>query len=315
MSIMSPSKRTKNHSVSRFVKSTTRLLVILYISLLLIILFTPPSSTTSVVHSFLNLRLPPDYVDKTYSLDCPPLSLDNLDIFFVSHLIGYTVLSFIIPSTLLTQTISVLFELIELSLKPWLPNFQECLYDSLFLDVILCNTSGIILGHFLRKKYLPKITFNPFLNLSKSLCIITSTLISLTNGFTLKTLLKLPPSHYSFPLRTLIVALQLHYFLKELTLNTELSTWRKSTFLTKLSPSSLLFSSPMIDVGLILFIVEAAVISRHGLCTGLFKVEELNVVAVGYLSFLGATFIGSTCIVREDVGGRGGMIRVVGKYD
>ena len=68
-------------------------------------------------------------------------------------------------------------------------------------------------------------------------------------------------------------------------------------------------------MGLILFCVEAAVIARHGLCAGVFKVDELNVVAVVFLSFVGATFVGSTCIVREDVGGRGGMIRVVGKYD
>jgi phosphatidylserine synthase 2 len=43
--------------------------------------------------------------------------------------------------------ISVQWELIELCLKHWLPNFAECWWDSWVLDVLLSNGLGIYLGH------------------------------------------------------------------------------------------------------------------------------------------------------------------------
>ncbi len=53
---------------------------------------------------------------------------------------------------------SIVWELLEYSLKFQLANFAECWWDSWLLDVLICNGSGIILGmltcHFLEiKKY------------------------------------------------------------------------------------------------------------------------------------------------------------------
>ena len=41
---------------------------------------------------------------------------------------------------------SLLFEGIELSLREHLPNFYECWWDHVFLDILLCNGLGIYLG-------------------------------------------------------------------------------------------------------------------------------------------------------------------------
>ena len=51
------------------------------------------------------------------------------DRFFVVHLLGFFVMSFSIRNIALTWAVSVGFEVIELSLKSWMPNFNECWYD------------------------------------------------------------------------------------------------------------------------------------------------------------------------------------------
>lgn len=50
------------------------------------------------------------------------------------------------PCLLLPQVVSVGFELLELSLRHMLPNFNECWYDSWVLDVAVCNVVGIVAG-------------------------------------------------------------------------------------------------------------------------------------------------------------------------
>uniref|UniRef100_A0A061R748 CDP-diacylglycerol--serine O-phosphatidyltransferase n=1 Tax=Tetraselmis sp. GSL018 TaxID=582737 RepID=A0A061R748_9CHLO len=55
-------------------------------------------------------------------------------------------------------TVSVGFELMELTFQHWLPNFNECWWDSWILDVAICNNIGIVVGmalvaHFKGKTY------------------------------------------------------------------------------------------------------------------------------------------------------------------
>ena len=42
--------------------------------------------------------------------------------------------------------ISIAFELCEKTLQHWLPNFNECWWDSWLLDVAICNAIGIYTG-------------------------------------------------------------------------------------------------------------------------------------------------------------------------
>lgn len=43
---------------------------------------------------------------------------------------------------------SIGFELMEVTFQHWLPNFNECWWDSWILDVAICNNLGIALGGF-----------------------------------------------------------------------------------------------------------------------------------------------------------------------
>ena len=85
------------------------------------------------------------------------------DVHFVAHLGGWWFKMMIIRDTKVAWIISGTFELIEISLRHWLPNFWECWWDhvsnksyiqilliifvfQLFLDLFGCNMFGIILG-------------------------------------------------------------------------------------------------------------------------------------------------------------------------
>lgn len=52
----------------------------------------------------------------------------------------------IIRDAKIAWVISFSFELIEVSFRHWLPNFWECWWDHLFLDLFGCNMFGILLG-------------------------------------------------------------------------------------------------------------------------------------------------------------------------
>ena len=41
---------------------------------------------------------------------------------------------------------SVIFEVLEITFRHWLPNFWECWWDHLLLDLFGCNFLGIVLG-------------------------------------------------------------------------------------------------------------------------------------------------------------------------
>ena len=53
-------------------------------------------------------------------------------------------------------TLSIGFELMELTFQHMLPNFNECWWDSWILDVAICNFAGIWAGMKARA-HVPKI--------------------------------------------------------------------------------------------------------------------------------------------------------------
>ncbi|EGR34121.1 phosphatidylserine synthase, putative [Ichthyophthirius multifiliis] len=79
--------------------------------------------------------------------------IDSIDVFFTAHFIGWLVKMFICRDFLMCMIQSVLFEFLELSLKHWLPNFAECWWDSVFFDILICNTGGIVVGWYLMNKF------------------------------------------------------------------------------------------------------------------------------------------------------------------
>lgn len=75
-----------------------------------------------------------------------------VDVFALAHLIGWVVKAMIFRNNLIAWAMSLSFEIYELSLRHWLPNFYECWWDHLLLDVFGCNMLGIFLGNFIIKK-------------------------------------------------------------------------------------------------------------------------------------------------------------------
>jgi phosphatidylserine synthase 2 len=106
--------------------------------------------------------------EKQYAKDCriytPEMPCkfhnvwQNLDVYIWSHFIGWTIYMVSIRDRSLCWAISLLFETTELTFKHWLPNYEECWWDSLILDVILCNGLGIEVGGLICKYF----EFNTF---------------------------------------------------------------------------------------------------------------------------------------------------------
>jgi phosphatidylserine synthase 2 len=65
----------------------------------------------------------------------------------LAHLIGWWGKVLVIRDVYLCWFLSIEFELLELSLKHILPNFAECWWDHIILDILVCNGIGIWLGH------------------------------------------------------------------------------------------------------------------------------------------------------------------------
>ena len=99
--------------------------------------------------------------DKNYAEDCrvftpenPVSSMFNIyeavfDVHFVAHLLGWFGKMMVMRDTKIAWIVSASFELIEISWRHWLPNFWECWWDHMFLDLFGCNMAGIILGGWL----------------------------------------------------------------------------------------------------------------------------------------------------------------------
>ena len=104
------------------------------------------------------------YQERDFSIDCrlytpenPESNFANLrdtiDVFVSGHLVGWLVKSLIFRNNIMAWTMSILFEIHEFSLKHWLPNFNECWWDHLFLDLFGMNLLGLLLGTYIMSKY------------------------------------------------------------------------------------------------------------------------------------------------------------------
>ena len=69
-----------------------------------------------------------------------------------AHLFGWIAKVFIIRDVKLCWIWSLLFELLEITFRHWLPIFNECWWDHFILDIFGWNMLGIIAGSFILKK-------------------------------------------------------------------------------------------------------------------------------------------------------------------
>ncbi|XP_054462244.1 phosphatidylserine synthase 1 [Anoplopoma fimbria] len=98
-----------------------------------------------------NLRYAKREVDvMEYAVNCTVITwervLSHFDIFAFGHFAGWTIKAMLIRSYSFCWTISITWELTELFFMHLLPNFAECWWDQVILDILLCNGGGIWLG-------------------------------------------------------------------------------------------------------------------------------------------------------------------------
>ncbi|XP_028048547.1 phosphatidylserine synthase 1 isoform X2 [Monomorium pharaonis] len=89
-------------------------------------------------------------MDKEYGVNCsditPERVWNHLDVFAVAHFLGWAFKAILIRHYGILWAISVMWEVTEIAFAHLLPNFVECWWDALFLDVLVCNGLGIGVG-------------------------------------------------------------------------------------------------------------------------------------------------------------------------
>ncbi|CAD5230323.1 unnamed protein product [Bursaphelenchus okinawaensis] len=88
--------------------------------------------------------------EKDYAVNCHHVTLERLwgmmDIFAVGHFLGWAMKALLIRHSIICWYISIAWELTEIVFTHLLPNFQECWWDAIILDVLVCNGLGICFG-------------------------------------------------------------------------------------------------------------------------------------------------------------------------
>lgn len=129
----------------------------------IVYLFLLPTDEARQAFRYLDSRLGLELPERNYADDCrvftPEMPDPNaviptmanisaavFDVHFVAHFLGWWGKMLIMRDWYVAWTCSILFEICEISFRYWLPNFWECWWDQVFLDLFGCNLIGIILG-------------------------------------------------------------------------------------------------------------------------------------------------------------------------
>ena len=131
-------------------------LSVLYFLVLIFILFQNRQDVRKMIEwlypDLKGVRLP----DKEYAVNCSQIDIgriwSHLDLFALAHFLGWMLKALLIRHYGILWTISVLWEISEMVFCHLLPNFAECWWDSLILDILICNGLGIWVGMIICKK-------------------------------------------------------------------------------------------------------------------------------------------------------------------
>ncbi|XP_003738004.2 phosphatidylserine synthase 1-like [Galendromus occidentalis] len=124
---------------------------VLYLMFLIIALFQSFENLRQIQYWFFpDLKYFHIDSEKEYGVDCWNITLENiwshLDVFVVGHFFGWTMKAVLIRHYGICWTISVTWEITEMAFAHLLPNFVECWWDAVILDVLVCNGLGIWFG-------------------------------------------------------------------------------------------------------------------------------------------------------------------------
>jgi len=92
---------------------------------------------------------------EVYAADCElrwDLIWHRTDTFVIAHFIGWVVKAIMIRHAGILWLLSLMWEVTEIAFSHLLENFKECWWDSILLDVLICNGLGIHFGLYLCKK-------------------------------------------------------------------------------------------------------------------------------------------------------------------
>ncbi|RWS10783.1 phosphatidylserine synthase 1-like protein [Dinothrombium tinctorium] len=129
-------------------------LSVLYLMTLLFLLFQNYQTVKAIMYWFYpDLRSFRINTEKEYGVNCSDITFERLwshmDEFAVGHFLGWTMKAILVRHYGICWTISVTWEITEVAFAHLLPNFVECWWDALILDVLLCNGLGIWLGMYI----------------------------------------------------------------------------------------------------------------------------------------------------------------------
>ncbi|XP_017769854.1 PREDICTED: phosphatidylserine synthase 1 [Nicrophorus vespilloides] len=89
-------------------------------------------------------------MDKEYAINCSDITIErvwsHVDVFAVGHYLGWMFKAVLIRHMGILWAVSVMWEITEVAFAHLLPNFKECWWDALILDVLVCNGFGIWCG-------------------------------------------------------------------------------------------------------------------------------------------------------------------------
>ncbi|GLV45744.1 Phosphatidylserine synthase [Carabus blaptoides fortunei] len=89
-------------------------------------------------------------MDKEYGVNCSDITIErvwnHVDVFAIGHFLGWMFKAVLIRHMGILWAISAMWEVTEIAFAHLLPNFVECWWDALILDVIVCNGAGIWCG-------------------------------------------------------------------------------------------------------------------------------------------------------------------------
>ncbi|KAK7574264.1 hypothetical protein V9T40_011455 [Parthenolecanium corni] len=126
-------------------------LSILYLLALLFLLFQD-YKTAKGIFLWIDPKLKDFHIDmdKEYGVNCSDITAEkvwsHLDVFALGHFFGWAFKAVLVRHCGILWAMSIMWEVTEIAFAHLLPNFIECWWDALILDILLCNGIGIWVG-------------------------------------------------------------------------------------------------------------------------------------------------------------------------
>ncbi|KAG8226868.1 hypothetical protein J437_LFUL006577 [Ladona fulva] len=132
-------------------------LSVLYLLALLFLLFQRYSTVRGLL-VWMDPKLQNFSIDmeKEYGVNCSDITWErvwsHVDVFAWAHFLGWIFKAVLVRHFGILWTISVMWEFTEIAFAHLLPNFVECWWDAIVLDILLCNGLGIWVGLWICRK-------------------------------------------------------------------------------------------------------------------------------------------------------------------